>query len=413
MRKKFLTVFIVLWLAAVPSLAAVIDGGAWAEFYSYKSRFPQTQSQLCSLEGLRLGVRDAFIPGLSIFARGRVASDLSHKYASDPDLRVYGAYLEYVTANRMLTARAGRQFVFAGLGGITLDGGRVDLSHKSGLSFTGYAGTTPGLTFYDLDEINSWKKGNAYGGHLKYKGLHNWVFGASFQQRNFMDNLDSQLGGLDFSYADKMCSLFGRGDYDLFQNRLQLLTVRPTIRCPQGHYVSLEYLYRRPSIPLHSMFSVFNSKPYHQVRISPTMKLMPDLYAITSFTFTQLKGDRNFRMSLGGSYLGQSAGFIFSDGYGGRQIGGFGSLSYNVTDMFEVYLHGDIFDYKVDKDELDYTHSLATVLGANCKVVKNLQTRVEVQLLSNLDYKYDTRFYLKLEYSLRRIINESTGGEGK
>jgi hypothetical protein len=413
MREKFLIVFTLVWLAAVPSLAAVIDGGAWAELYSFDNKFPQTQSHLRTLEGLRLGIRDAYIPGLSIFARGRVASDLSHKFSTDPDLRVFGAYLEYTTPTRWLTARAGRQFVFAGLGGITMDGAKIDLLHKSGIGLTGYVGSTPGPTFFDLDEINSWKKSNAFGGRLKYSGLHHWLMGASFQQRNFNDNLDSRLGGLDVTYSDRMCSIFGRGDYDFFFKKLQLIDIRPTIRTPMGHYLGLEYMYHRPSLPLHSMFSVFDSRPYHQARVSPTIKIMPDLFGIGSFVYTRFKNDNNYRFSIGASYQGQSAGFIFSDGYGGRQVGGFGYLTYNLTKMFELYLHGDIFDYKVDKDEDAYTHSLATALGTNITIVKNFQARAEVQLLSNRDYKYDSRFYLRLEYSLRKIVSESIGGDGQ
>ncbi len=412
MRKKFLTVFILVWLAAVPSLAAVIDAGAWAELYSYKIKLPQTQSQLRSLEGLRLGVRDAFIPGLSLFVRGRVASDLQHKFASDPDLRVFGAYLEYSRA-RWITARAGRQFVSAGVGALTLDGVKIDLSHRGGLTLTGYAGTTPGLTFYDLDEVNSWNKGNAYGGRLKFGGLTHWVFGASFQQRNYLKNLDSQIGGLDLAYSENHCGLFGRGDYDFFFKKLRLLTIRPTLRSPEGHSVSFEYLYRGTYLPLHNMFSVFKSKPFNQYRLSPTLKVGPNTYVLTSFAYTDYISDQNFRMSLGASYKGQSAGFIYADGYGGYQYGAFGSFSCNVNKSLQVYLHGDMFNYMIDPLEDDYTPSLAGALGTYFTIVNGLQTRAEVQLLSNRDYKYDSRFYLRLEYFFRKTISESIGGDGR
>jgi hypothetical protein len=410
MRKKFLTVFILVWLAAVPSLAAVIDAGAWAEFYAYKVKFPQTQSQFRALEGLRMGVRNAFIPGLSIFARGRVASDLSKKLPSDPDLRIFGAYLEYAVPRNWLIARAGRQFVYAGLGAVTLDGAKFDLMHK-GFTLTGYAGSTPGLSFYDLDEVSSWKKSNAYGGRLKYAGHRNLMVGASFQQRNFDNNLDSELGGLDFSYSHKICNIFGRADYDFFFKKLSLLIIRPSLKTASGHSLNLEYLYHRPSLPLHDMFSVFNGKPYHEVRLSPVIKFKHDIYGLGSLTYTKYKGDDNTRFSLGASYLGQSAGFMFSDGYGGRQIGGFANVTYCPMKKLQLYLHGDSFNYKINKDDSDYTPSLAAALGGYLTLMDGLQTRAEAQLLSNRDYKYDTRFYLRIEYSLRHIVGETMGGD--
>ncbi len=411
MRKIVLVLFFVCMTAAV-SRATVIDGGAWAEFYGYKVKIPTTQSHLRSLEGLRLGIKDAYVPGLKIYANGRVASDMLHKLPGDTDFRVYGAYLEYTTPHRLLMARAGRQFVFAGLGGIILDGGQVNLSHK-GVTLTGYAGTTPGPTFFDLDEVNSWEKSNAYGGRLKYTGVKHLTAGASFQQRNFEDNLDSQLGGLDLTYSMRRCTFFARGDYDFFFKRFQLFSVRPTMRFKGGHYVNLEYLYRRRDIPLHSMFSVFANKPYNQFRLNPVIKLGRQLYGLGTLTYTRYEDDNNTNFSIGASYMGQSAGFFYGDGYGGQQIGGFANLSYCPIKKLQVYLHGNSFDYKIDDDEDDFSPSLAGALGAYYELVRNLQARAEVQLLSNTDYKYDTRFYLRIEYFLRKTVSETIGGDGR
>ena len=100
--------------------------------------------------------------------------------------------------------------------------------------------------------------------------------------------------------------------------------------------VSLEYLYRYRSLPLHSMFSVFNNEPYNQFRVSPVVKLTRDLYGLGTLTYTKYKGDNNVRFSLGASYQGQSVGIHFGDGYGGKQIGGFGNLSYSPMKDLEL-----------------------------------------------------------------------------
>src|SRR4030067_2123962 len=115
----------VLCLAKPAFPQTIFDAGAWTEFYTFKVP-DQDNQQVRSLQGLRLRASNVGTPGLSFFLRGRVLSDLSEKLASDPDFRIFGAYAEYKRRD-LLMMRVGRQFVSAGIGGFTMDGGRIDL----------------------------------------------------------------------------------------------------------------------------------------------------------------------------------------------------------------------------------------------------------------------------------------------
>lgn len=403
-------VFYFVCFVASAASASVIDANFSTEFYGYKVKIPEDQDQIRSLQGVRLGIHDAFVPGLSLYARGRVASDLSNKFSTDPDWRVFGAYLQY-SPSKAFSAKAGRQYVSAGLGGITLDGGRLDLFYRD-LTLTGYVGTTPGPSFFNYDAINGWDKSNAYGGRLKYSGLKWWTFGLSFLERNYSGNLDSRVGGFDFSYSRGNCSEFGRIDYEILQKKVKLVTIRPSLRLKQGHSIGLEYLYRRPTFGLSSIFSVFKNEPFHQVRVNPILKINENVYGLGSLAYTRYEDDDNIRISAGASYRSQSGGVVFSDGYGGARLGIFASVNRKLSENLSAYLFGDMFNYKLDTNEDDTTPSLAASLGANCQVLKEMNVRGEVQLLSNRDYKYDTRFYVKADYTLRMSQADVIGGGG-
>ena len=77
---------IVLSLVQPASAQAIFDAGAWTEFYTYEVP-DQDNSQIRSLQGVRLRGRNIGVPGLGFFFRGRVASDLSEKLATDSDFR--------------------------------------------------------------------------------------------------------------------------------------------------------------------------------------------------------------------------------------------------------------------------------------------------------------------------------------
>lgn len=398
-----------------PSTATVVTGNFYTEFYSYRVKLSDDQSQLRSLQGLRLNARDALVPGLSFYVRGRIASDILNKLPDDPDYRVYGAYLQYDCSRKIVSVRAGRQFVYEGLSAFTMDGARLKLSFNERLSIAGFAGTTPGPSFFNYDEINEWKDSNAWGGRLQIDAISNLKLSFSYLEKGLRDNVDSRLAGFDAGFKRNRFSTELRFDYDVLFERMKLFSIRPRYKLKAGHSVRFEYTYRQPSFSQSNIFSVFKSRPYHQVRFNPVYKISPALYGSGSFSYTRYDDDDQLNIRVGGSYKGQSAGVVFADGYGGTKLGIYVFALREMNPKLDLYANIDMYNYKLDSDEDDTEASINTAIGGKYELFKGLRARAELQILSNIRYDYDTRFYIRAEYNFISggISQGYKGGESR
>ncbi|OGC92524.1 MAG: hypothetical protein A2W25_07460 [candidate division Zixibacteria bacterium RBG_16_53_22] len=400
----------VLCLAKPAFPQTIFDAGAWTEFYTFKVP-DQDNQQVRSLQGLRLRASNVGTPGLSFFLRGRVLSDLSEKLASDPDFRIFGAYAEYKRRD-LLMLRVGRQFVSAGIGGFTMDGGRIDLFPVNVVKLTAFAGGLPGPSFYKYDRIAQWDDRNAIGGQLQYNGFKEFRPSISYLQRSSNNDLVMQAGGFDVAIKTGPYSEWAGLDYDFLFKHLRSGVSRTGIEFQGGHRAEFEYFYRRPSLDLSNVFSVFKNEPFHQVRLSPTYRINKKVLAQGSMSYTIFEDDENTRISLGGSYDGQSAGVVYSAGYAGTRLGIYSFLFYDLVQQLRVYLNADMYNYKLDTEVDDTTPSVATSFGALFGVFRGVSSRAELQLLSNRDFKYDTRFYFKIGYNFNSRSRTSGSGGG-
>ena len=394
------------------SSATTINGNLYTEFYSYESRIPDTISHLRSLQGYRLNIHDAFFPGISIFANGRISSDISNKLATDPDYRVFGAYLEYRSNSGRFLARAGRQFLFGGLDGFTLDGGKMQVGIGDKFAVTGFAGTMPGPSFYIYDQVNKWDRRNAFGGRVHYEPSRHSSFNISFLQKDIEENLDARLIGFDTYCKRGYYSNRLRIDYDLLFKRLKLLTIGLLKASDAGHSIRLEYAYRRPSFGQSSMFSIISQKSFNQVRLSSTYKTGKDLYGTGAVSYTGYSNDSNFNLRIGALYKGQSGGVVYATGYGGNKLGLYGALNYQLHKKLGVYASIDMYNFKLDEDQAESETSLAAAFGGRCGIFNGISARAEIQVLTNPVYEYDTRGYLKLDYEYQYKGNTQGYGGG-
>ncbi len=401
MRKIILLFLMGAYIGAFTSTSAAtaFNGNLYTEFYSYKTESPEEQSHLRSLQGFRLSVKDVFAPGLSFFGRGRLASDIADKLGTDPDFRVWGGYLQYLSPNRVILAKLGRQYNYEGIGGFTMDGIKLRIKYQNLLSLTTFAGTLPGPSFYTYDEINDWDEYNVIGGRLRINATDKIRFNASLLLKQYNNETDAQLAGVDFSYRNGWFRETARIDYDLHFKRAKLISYTSRFKSGGGHSIGFEYRFRHPTFRLSNFFSAVKSKPYHQIRFSPIYKISPDLNGIGSISYTKFKDESNVHLKIGGLYKGQTAGIVFSNGYSGTKIGAFATLNRKTSEKLSLYVRADMLSYKLDSDESDYESSAAWALGARYGVTDNLTSRGEIQALNNAAFDYDLRFYLRLEYS--------------
>jgi len=398
-------------LFAASGTATTISGNVYTEFYSYESKIPASNSHLRSLQGYRLNISDAFISGLSAFASGRLASDISDKSPTDPDYRVFGAYLQYRSRSDRFLIRAGRQFVYEGLGGLTLDGGKLKIAVGKNISLSGFGGTVPGPSFFTYDQVNRWNRRNAFGGRVSVKASGKLGLNFSFLQKEVDENLDARLIGLDAAYRKGRCSNSLRVDYDLYAKKVKLVSLRPQFRYKGGHDIRLEYSYRKPLLGYNSVFSVIDAKSIHQARLNAVYRNSTDLRTIAAVAYTMFSDDSNINIRAGVIFKGQSGGLAASSGYGGTKVGFFGGLRHDLNDDLTVYGNLDMYNLKLDSDEDEQEMFITAVFGGAYDVMKNLGARAEIQILSNPVYDYDTRGYVRLDYDIQYTGNG--GGDAK
>jgi hypothetical protein len=77
---------------------------------------------------------------------------------------------------------------------------------------------------------------------------------------------------------------------------------------------------------------------------------------------------------------------------------------------FVFYARADMYTYKLDSDQENSNSSISTTLGGKYEIFSGLDARAEMQILSNIQYEYDTRFYIKAAYS---FISEKHSGDKK
>jgi hypothetical protein len=121
----------------------------------------------------------------------------------------------------------------------------------------------------------------------------------------------------------------------------------------------------------------------------------------------------NIRLTAGATYKGQSAGIVFAKGFSGVKLGLYGYLFYQAMQDLQLYLSGDAFNYKLDGNADKTIGNVAASFGAKYDILKGLSSRAELQLLSNANYRSDTRFYFKLEYAMKKIYNQMDQGGGR
>ena len=412
---KISLVGVVLLMTHAPTQATTISGNLYTEFYSYESKIPEANSHLRSLQGFRLNVKDVFKPGFSAYVNGRLASDISTKLSNDPDYRVFGAYLQYAPKSRKFMARAGRQFLYEGLGGFTLDGGKLKVKFGKYLSATAYGGTIPGPSFFTYNQVNRWDRRNAIGGRVNVKATGNTSFNISFLQKNVNDILDSRLIGFDYLCKKERFSSRMRADYDLYNKRLKYISISPRYKCAQGHSVRMEYSYRKASFGANSIFSVIEPNPVHQGRMNWTYKMDKALFGMGNVSYTKYSDRSNLSLRVGVSYNGHSGGIVYSNGYGGSKIGLFGNLRHSLTDKLKLYTNIDMYTTKLDSDLQESQTLVAASFGGRYSLSKQINARVEIQVLTNPLYDYDTRGYLRLDYSLFKKVKNTrqAGGDSK
>ena len=339
--------------------------------------------------------------GLSVHATARVGLDLGNVDAwpgTDPALQLVAGYVEY--AAERVTARAGRQLTFSGLGVTGFDGAAVTLRDaRRGLEATGYAGwglargialpvTSPALN--PLDDFQPRQRQLVAGFGA------GWTAAVADLRVDYQREVDlrsdyfvSERVGLSGAVRPRAeWSVTGCAAYDLAAGWWGSADLSLTY-AHRAVSASVGVRRYRPHFELWTIWGAFSPVPYHATQAQVAVRAMPQVQL-------RARGERyRFENSetatplvdvVGSGWRGEvgltawpAPGWILDAGYereygpGAASAGASGSVAYSPTSTWRVLVHGATLDRPL---EFRYAESVLRVYGLQAEVEPRQRLRV-------------------------------------
>ncbi|MBI3003818.1 MAG: hypothetical protein HYY49_00195 [Ignavibacteriales bacterium] len=335
--------------------------------------------------------------------------------------RLYNLYARATNIFEMLDVSLGRQFVFAGVGSGTIDGGRAALKlFDSQLKVVGYYGSLPPplqKAEFISDPENNYMTGAQVVAmpadeaqiSLSYmkRAIQPSVYTATRRDSLFNPYLveikpsareeEYVSGDVNVDYEDWL-SAYWRYDYDLVfdkNSRIQLFT-----RLKATDYVNLtgEFLRREPRISFNSIFSAFtfNTLKEYEFGFELALPDQPQFFLRFGYLSYDDEDVRTITVGANSKYAGLSVST--RAGYPGEITSGSMNLGYPVFDnTFTPTLMLGYARYKLNENS-PLEGALSLGLGTVYRPATELSVDTQVQWIQNKIYRNDTRLFVRLSY---------------
>jgi hypothetical protein len=344
-------------------------------------------------QNLRLTARKVGAPWLAFQVNYRVAS-------VSPESRLNGLWFTAHERGWPVKARVGRQFVHLGAASGLVDGGYADAT-LGPEQLTGFAGIP--VEYADNLDIRPFSHENLWAVRLGTKRIPRTNVGVSFAQRTEETHVSWRVLGFDALVVPwRRLSADLRAGYDIENEELDnvrgYVSYRPTSKVRSG----LDYRFRRPRVRNSSIFSVFESDPYHDVTLrgSYRVSLLASVFGSLGYTSFEHESAERFRVGLG---LGElSLGVYTESGRGGPCTGGFGSFGVNISRSARVDASFDMSQYHLDDDNRDdnLTRAVGTLRGS-FDLAETLSAVLEGELSRDEVFNYEARLFASVAWRFR------------
>ena len=342
-----------------------------------------------------------------------LTDDFSNDLNTGSTLRIFDLYADYKKTLFSSDIRIGRQFVFAGVGRGPIDGVRLSLNGWKNGKLLLYAGTMAPAA--NPDNIDSWNESNIFGGELTAYYLLGNVMKFSFVRRSRkvepfelsfprfgisslnQSSLQRQAAGINIarSLSDNM-SLYLRGDFGIGEGAFDKSVsmdrgeIALTHNKRNSHYLTLEFLNRKPLVYVNSFFSNFSSLLRRSVsfdkKTAENLWLNSKIAFVIYGTSSETERANSLRINSGFKFKSFSSGLIFRNGYGGDWLGLNAGYYGQVMQSLSLRIDGEwsmfsltSYDLGNDKDE-SIAFSLRT--GINWRFNRHVSLDAELQSLS-------------------------------
>lgn len=322
----------------------------------------------------------------------RWTTDLLDSGPDDPQLFVYDAYLTYKAPHRQTELSLGRQFVYSGAGSDLLDGLRVRVGPYRRARLDIFVGSS--VDRLDPEKIRTLTDFLVLGGRLSYKPTTALPLGLSWHRRESEGELALHRLSLDGSYSWRKYRLYGRLARNLIDRSFGTVQFRAGYRNRPWHF-SAEYLFREPSVPGNSVFSLIEAHTFRQVRFVGQRSLPHRLNLNTQVQLGLFNDDNTWRFGVGISSVHWRADWFHQSGRGGDNNSLRGTVNLSPIHGWAAYSSVSLGRYRVQAQQDDYSVSHALAVGASRRIAGLYAVSVEAQVLRNADYNNDTRLYFR------------------
>lgn len=393
MKKK--TMFLVAILAAFSfsQLEAQFKMSGALQTWVYAWENPAKNQQNDFYQGFQFNMSNQSYKNLSLKTYFQLM------YRGDPAEfggRAYNFLINWKNNSRNFNMRFGRQFVYSGVINGTIDGLYLSYHPVSTVTVRAVAGIEAP---YDHDfKLQKWSDNNAMGAYISVNASEKAKIDLSyFQRANDIETSWQQLGASMNGQLVNNLFYTGVYHYNMKKSEYQGMRFRLLYRfMPLS--LSVEYNDQKPRIYEDSFFRIFKLYSYTQIRSQLSYDWSNLQFGLQYLNTSYESGESDNQIVLSLSSMWGNAGVLFQDGYGGKNLGFYGDIRYDITDMLQARAYASIFNYQrqtleISEDAVSYS------FGLNYKLQQNISLRADVQQASNSFYKNDWRGLLFFNYA--------------
>lgn len=321
----------------------------------------------------------------------RILTDANQDLANDMRYRVFSLNLQFkkLLDNR-LDLTLGRQLFHPGttLGAIDGLNARYLLSSRYSLQLYGGVESTSSRNF----EIQSPDDALVLGGMAQAKKLL-----ASTTQLFYLRKSNSEVAYWQIAGANIESDLIPQvhlrlqGHYDLANERMHrlLLNARRDWNDKIGTFV--EFKQQNPQIYSNSYYTIFEVKPYSQIRAGADWQLFAGLSLEAQYQHLMLDDESADRVLLSVNNDNGGVGVLYESGYTGDQISAYLNYGHEIVPRLMASVFVDYSKYRTETI-YEYDDQLANAVRLSYSIGRRWNLVVEYQWLTNRYKEQDSRF---------------------
>ncbi len=418
MRRIFF--FLILILPASSAVSQLIQARFVSSAYAWQQQDTVGQSS-DHLFGYQTVQFTAATENLAFSTYWQGYNDFAGPLKGKGQYRLYNMYLRAADLFEMFDVTLGRQFVFAGVGNGTIDGGRAAIKvFDSQIKIDGYYGTLPPpLQKAQLidDGENNYMAGAQFVAtpadeaqlSLSYmkRAIQPSVYKATRRDSLFNPYLvdikpsareeEYLSGDVNVDYEGWL-SAYGRYDYDLIfekNSRFQLFT---RVKATDEVGLTAEYLQREPRVSFNSIFSAFtfNTLKEYEFGFELSLPDHPQYFVRFGYLSYDDENVRTITVGANAKYAGLSVST--RAGYPGEITSGSLNLGYPMMEnTLTPTLMLGYARYKLNENA-PLEGALSAGLGVVYRPMTELSVDTQLQWIRNKIYQNDTRLFVRLSY---------------